>query len=397
MIALAAGAEVRSYVARSWPVLVLHAFLVSAGVVYVLAVVDPNILNGNKIGRGYFLYDSSGYLVTARHTNILAILHAGRAPGAKIPSLGTNGLLYIQGRIAWALCPWSPDVLVFLWNYLMLVWAVRNYRLVARHLGLRLPRWGHVLTFANPLAWFVLVTLTKESWGLLFMSFFALACVRRQWLLLAMAGLLSVLDREYYSAVAAAMGLVAYFRRIRAAWLLVAVAGAYGVLRLAFGDLTGFATIKSSDLGQRSATIMHWMSELQGIPFGHIVAAPVILAFNLSAWINSRQYAAPATAAFVHAATVSSLLFCVLIVAGALRYRRVAETREGVRLLGRLLFAFAVLDTLYPLSQHRYLLPAWPLLVLWAVAHPARSGGAPLLESLDQHRVEIPGIARTNR
>jgi hypothetical protein len=101
----------------------------------------------------------------------------------------------------------------------------------------------------------------------------------------------------------------------------------------------------------------------------------VILLVNVSAWLNTRQYAVPWNAWYVWANTVSTFVFCAFAAWGAYRYLRLPERRASVAVLGRFIGAFLILDTLYPVSQHRYLLPIYPMLVLWAAGDRDRDSG----------------------
>ena len=107
---------------------------------------------------------------------------------------------------------------------------------------------------------------------------------------------------------------------------------------------------------------MQAMAHLQGYPFGHLLAAPVVLLINIaSPALNQSYYRLSVGNLYNVADTVSSLLFIGLIIVGL----RAAGAGTGRGLwagdvMMRLLVAFAALITLYPISQHRYLLPRVP-------------------------------------
>lgn len=352
-------------------VLMSHLVILLAGALYTEAVVAPS-LKSDHYRDGYYLADSYGYAQEAPHFHFSSLFHGAPVDHQGLfPSFGlTNSLLYFEQNIATAMSRNHGALLVFFLNYGILVAAVYCISRLARQLKLAFTPDLQLLVVANPMIWLNLVSLTKEVWGLFFVSVFALACIQRRVRLLLIAALASMLAREWYLATALAMAAVSMFR-VSALRLLVAVSLLIGAAAFVVGahDITGFSDTRSLDLGQRSAHIMASVASLQHYPFGQIVAFPIVLAFDLSPWLNSHQWNAIA-APYVAANVVSSILFCVLI-GLAIRRHGWRPAEPHAHWLGRVLVAFAIVVTLYPISQHRYLTPAWPLVVL-LLARPLR-------------------------
>jgi hypothetical protein len=320
---------------------------------------------------GQFLFDSVA-LYNDSSTFEVSSLYLSRpdpaATGGLITSVGlTNALVLLEGRLAFALLPQAPFLAVALINYLLVVIAFRTARRAGRSAGLNVSTSVEVVILMNPFVWMNMVSLTKEIWGLVFISGFALACVRKKLGLLVVLAFGALLVREWYVGVAVGMALVAFWHVRPFTFLLATslVVGALGLL-LGVSDVTGVPDTRSLDLGQRSAAIMAAMGRLQDLPLGHLVAFPVILLIDLSAWVNPNNYTAPLNSWYIHANTASSLLFTLALAVALIRfYRNPLERPVRGKLLG-LLFVYAVLVTLNPISQHRYLLPAWPLLAVAA-------------------------------
>ncbi len=350
-------------------VLVAHMFLVYAGLLYTVGVVEPSLRSG-RYRDGYYLQDSFDYFRTAVGFHLSSLFHHSPAltsaqPQGLIPSLGlTNSLLYVQEHVATFVSSAHPEAVVFVLNYGLLVAALFCVARVARRLGLEFSANLQLLVIANPMVWLNMVSLTKDIWGVFFVSVFALGCVERRVALTIGFGLVSTLAREWYLVVALAIVAVTFFR-IGVLRLLVVTSVLIGGFALTAGahDLSGFSETRSLDLGQRSAHVMSAVAALQHYPLGQVVVFPVVLVFDLSAWLNGNQWNA-VSKPYVAANLMSSALFTLVLVAALLRRRRRTRERLAEAWLVRVLGAFAIVVSLYPISQHRYLVPAWPLLVL---------------------------------
>ena len=358
------------------PVLLAHLLGLYLSVVFVFYVVAPTIDQQTLVLDSRFLFDSIAYLKHSHGISLRAILsvHLDYSGGGLFPSLGlTNSLVLLQGRVALALFPGAPHLAILGINYVLFVLAIRNVRKLAVILGLAWTQRVQLLIVLNPFIWMNLVTLTKEAWGISSSPRSRLPQCSES-CSLVLLGAVSMLVRESYVFIALGMYLAVVLPGRRALWLPVVVSIVAGVAPfLGHGNLVPFADSKSAALQQRSADVMQAMAHLQGYPFGHLLAAPVVLLINIaSPALNQSYYRLSVGNLYNVADTVSSLLFIGLIIVGLRRLRR-AGTGRGLwagDVMMRLLVAFAALITLYPISQHRYLLPAYPLLVLWALAKP---------------------------
>ncbi|MHB8398582.1 MAG: hypothetical protein ACYDCI_06565 [Candidatus Limnocylindrales bacterium] len=368
---------------RRFPVIpIVTAFLLPLGVLYVLSYVSPAIewhsLTGEGTGDGKFLFDSIGYYETAQRLS-LSQLFAVASAADWIRGLGlTNIALFAQGKVAQSAFPWDPSVGIFLLNVLIFGVGVRNALAIARELGVELSPLAKLTLFLNPAVLLSTVSLTKEIWGLALITGFSLAAIRHRWVTLGVLAVISLFVREYYPVVAVFVALLTK-PKLQPWILLVAVAFFMGFLEsvLGFGDLTGFLALKAEQLGQQTATLMHTMGQVQSIPFGHIIAFPIVLAVNIaSPMFNPASYATPVDAFFVQATTISSYLSVGLLLVGASRHWRRRDL-HATDIVWRHLFGFAVLLTLYPISQHRYWLAAYPLLVVWALANDKNRDSKP--------------------
>ncbi len=370
-----AGALIRL---PSPPVILAHLVGLYLSTVFVVYVVAPTIDQQILVLDSRFLFDSIAYFAQSHAISPRAILsvHLDYSSGGLFPSLGlTNSLLLLQGRLAIELFPGAPHLAILGMNYALFVLAIRNVRKLAETLGLAWTQRVQLLIVLNPFIWMNLVTLTKEAWGMYFVSAFALAAVRRRVFSLVVLGVLSMFVREWYVFVALGMFLAVVLPGRRALWFPVVVSIVAGVSHTFFGhgNLVPFADSKSVALQQRSADIMQAMAHLQGYPFGHLLAAPVVLLIDIaSPALNQSYYRLSVGDLYNVTDTVSSFLFIGLIVVGLrrLRHSGTAGRLWSGHVMVRLLIAFATLVTLYPISQHRYLLPAYPFLVLWALAEP---------------------------
>ena len=363
-------------------VVITHLLGLYLSLLVVVFVVAPTLDHQIPVLDSRFLFDSIAYFRNSHDFVPQSLLspHLDFSGGVLVPSLGlTNSLILLQGRLALALIPSAPHVAILAMNYALLVLALRNLRQLAEVLGLAWTRRIQILIVLNPFIWMNLVTLTKEAWGIFFVSAFALAAVRRHLLSLVVLAALSMFVRESYVFLALGMYLVVVLPGRRALWLPIVVSLAMGMVHMFLGEgnVVANAGSKSSELGQRSADIMQSMAHLQGYPFGHLLAAPIVLLINIaSPALNLRYYQLSVGDLYNVTDTVSSILFIALIIIG-LRSRWHSQSTGRLwnrDVLFRLLIAFATLVTLYPISQHRYLLPVYPLLVLWALAEPCERG-----------------------
>lgn len=372
-----------SLVTRPKPIVWLaHGLFVFLGLAYVFIVLSPDMSTSAANLDGRVLYDSLVYIAASRNEDMGTLIGAiGQRTGSSVfAGIGlTNIAVIAEGMAADMLLPGAPLVLIFMMNYALLLAALHLYRRTLPSLGLTFTAAVELVILLNPFLLLNMVSLTKEIWGVFFVAAFVRSSATRSWMRLAIFGVLSMLVREYYIAVAAAMGLARILKHGVAA-LLVGVAGLIGLLEtvLGLGDLTGYRLSKSVELGQQSAPVMETLGAIQSLPFGHIVAFPAVLAVNvLSPALNPHSYEFSLDLYYVDANTISSFMFAVLILWG-IRAEFLYPT-PGRRILRQLLLAFAIIVTIYPISQHRYLLAAYPLLVAWALAQRpdiSRTGGA---------------------
>lgn len=348
---------------------------------YVIYRVDPGVVGAEPDGSGRILYDSIGYMRYAREEFRLSDTWEPLRALVMDRSLEfntfTNLLLYLQATVAGWLVPWSPWVGVLWINCAVLLWGVSSHLRLATRIGIPVSSSLVTMLLINPLVWGSALTLTKEIWGFAFLGAFALAAVDRAWSRLVLLGVLSAFAREIYALVALGILVATLFQWSR--WrLLVVVAAALGIVEslISRGGITSFRTVRSIELDQTAAPLLAWMGDLQSIPLGHIVAFPVVVGINVvTPAVAPSQWSAGAEALYVHANTVSSVLFIVVGVVGLARLRRDRARDRWLAAASLPMFTYAVLVSTYPIVQHRYLVPMWGLLVLWALAGPRPSAG----------------------
>jgi len=116
--------------------------------------------------------------------------------------------------------------------------------------------------------------------------------------------------------------------------------------------------------GQKTSQLFVFLYAITSQPFGYIVTFPLILAIEVaSPFLNYTYYLTPLVRTDWAELTlvVSSGCFVALLVAAWYR----AGVSRLIRLEAFQLFVlFSLLVCLYPYSQHRYLLPVYPVVVL---------------------------------
>lgn len=369
------------------PIVVLG--FVTLGFLYVALLLEPGITGfdgalrcqpgTNDIRCKLQLWDSYRYMETSRTTSIDELVGrvreviAGNA--ALTPFVLNNIGLYIQGRLAHVLAPAAPQLAVFAMNLALYLWALVHIHRLMGVVGL--GGYNRVLLFIllNPLVLMYAASLTKEAWGIFFVCAFARYCVERRFVALCAVAALSAMFRNLYPIVALAFA-AGTLVRVRVVWVFLGFSLVLGtVLSLdhpLIEQINAVRLYKASDLGQQTSSLMGFLAALQDRPLGNVVAAPVIAAVNIaSPALNPKVYTEHLLEPTWALTTLSSYLMIGLIAAGAVRHARRPDP-EGRRYLLRLVLLFLVLITVYPISQHRYLIPVYPLLVAWALASPAR-------------------------
>lgn len=347
---------------------------------------------GQTLHTAYLPLDSASYLDTAdapwrelaRSLYFFDDLNAG---------LGSNVSIFFLGKLAHTLSPGNPLVAVAVLNHLLLALAGWNLAAVCRRYRVRLDRFLPLL-LANPLLLFSLHTLNKEIVGLALVS----AMVRVAfWSRLAVVPLilLGVFTRNVFFGFGVLMLIRRPLMRLPFWAPLVATSLAlYGLLRATdnapFGERFGDLTTLTRYYNQQTAEILQLAYTLMQVPFGYVLAYPLVLGINmLSPAFNPRYWADYLD--YVNFAQLSlqcsAIAFGVLLLTAVLRMRsfRIVQLEPF-----RLVFLFSVLTSALPFSQHRYLLPIYPFVVLLALTAsrqaepPVLLPGSPLLGELSR-------------
>lgn len=347
---------------------------------------------GQTLHTAYLPLDSASYLDTANapwgelaaRLNFFDGLNAG---------LGSNVSIFFLGKLAHTLSPGNPLLAVAVLNHLLLAFAGWNLAAICRRYGVRFDQFL-LLLLANPLLLFSLHTLNKEILGLALVSAMVRAAFWHRFAVVPLV-LVALFTRNVFLGFGVLMLIRRPLMRLPFWVPLVAASLAlYGLLRATnnapFGERFGDLTTLTQYYNQQTAEILNLAYTLMQVPFGYVLAYPLVLGINLvSPAFNPRYWADYLD--YVNLAQLS--LQCSAIAFGALLLTAVLKMRS-FRIVQlepfRLVFLFTVLTSALPFSQHRYLLPIYPFVVLLALTasrqaeRPALLPGSPLLGELSQ-------------
>ena len=338
-------------------------------------LIEPMAFDSNAAARGFFLADSIGYLETSRDfsfSEFFVFAGEGQISFSSLAQGGTNVLLHAQGYLAWELSPTHPYIVIFLINVCVLIVAGWLYLRAAKVLQLHLTATGLIFLLLNPMIWMSTVSLTKEIWGVLFIAALVYGLSTRNMLLISIAAILAFWIRGFYTGVAVALAATL---KIHPVIIVVALAIGLGVFEQTVGDqFHDFRTIRAIYLGQQTGALMKVLGDIQSYPLGHLIAGPIVLVIHvLSPALNPEQYRHPLSTIYVHAMTISSFYAVITLAIIAFRRRAGALQFSNYVIPLNVLLMFVTFLTIFPVSQHRFLIPVMPLIGLIAVAHSTKA------------------------
>lgn len=342
---------------------------------------------GQTLHTAYLPIDSASYLESAnaswgtiaRSANIFENFNAG---------LGSNVLVVVVGKLAHLICPQRPLIAIAIFNHLLFFWSMRNLAAICRRYGVEFTRFLPFV-MVNPLVLFSLHTLNKEIIGLALTAAAVRASLGGHRVPLLAIMLLGFFTRNVFFAFSALLLIRRTLFRLPFWAPLAGASLALPVLLYAtgnapFGDQFGDLDTLTKFYSQQTAAIMHIAFTLMKLPLGYILAYPLVAAVNLvSPAFNPRYWSDYVD--YVNLAQfclqASAVAFGALLVTAVVRARSLLLVQlEPFRLV----FLFTLLTSALPFSQHRYLLPIYPFVVLLALTArrqarpPALLAGTPL-------------------
>ncbi len=358
----------------------LLALILASGSAYVLLLLDPVASGSTQYadcvqwqmhdGCGLQLWDSLTYMKTSEDLGIANVVtrFLDTITNLKASVFTMNNLgLYLQGALAYHLTPWAPQLFIFGMNFLLLVLAVRHLLHLGDNLGLNVSARAIPLILLNPLTTYYALSLTKEIWGIFFIAAFARYCSESRYGTVLGLALVSVAFRSFYLPVA--LGFIAVrVLRAKMIWYLLAASLLLGLLARVDLDvirnLQAIRLYRATELGAQTGQLMAALANVQAYPFGHLIAAPIVaLVSTVSPMLNPRAYENILDIGWFGNIT-SSYLMAFVAAAGIARYLRTRPMNMAP--VGRYIGLFLILITMYPISYHRYLIPIYPLLCVWA-------------------------------
>ncbi len=332
---------------------------------------DPSFLSGV-----YLPLDSALYLENAKDFSISTVLDLLKNVSSFQFGLLSNITLFAIGKLAFALAPSSPYLVIAVVNHALLALAVSNYTTVCRELRLNSSQF-RLLLLVNCLIVLSLYSLNKEAVGIYLVSVFSLYSVRgRTWQL--GPGLVAALfTRDLFFA----FGLLVIARRrwnVRLGVVLIGLSLLFPAIiwllgGLLFGETFGDLTSPTVQWEQQTSAVLVAAFRTMSYPLGYLLAFPVVAIINIaSPMLNLRDYVNMLHQNDLSVLTQHVSSFCFVVLLGAALHR--AKWRALLAdPMFQLFMSYLVLLALYPVSQHRYLLPVYPVVVLTYLSTRANS------------------------
>jgi len=289
----------------------------------------------------------------------------------------TNILVLFVIKIGMTLVPGAP----YLGAYFVQLALLPVFYICLRRLAVRIPDHLHNLFYAvcllGPITLVGIVSPAKEYLSLLFVTAMAVCALEKRRMLLIILAFVSPMVREVNILIGALFFLLT-FQKVRFWYLAVAFSLAIPMVNLA---VPGFKMLRSTWslwLNEGSSFILSPLATIQDLPFGHLVAAPLIFAVNiLGPAVGPSVYQAYFQGTFGFYQLMGVLAADVCIIAGGQAlwgcWRYKLWSHPFVGFLGSIILATAVL----PLNQFRYYYPIWPLVFALALIVSVRPPKTP--------------------
>jgi hypothetical protein len=322
------------------------------------------------LDRVYLPLDSANYLASA-HQPLGQILQSAVAVGDLSFGLFSNISVILIGKFALTVWPSHPLFVVAIVNHVLLGLTVVHYRTICERMGLDSGRFLALL-LANPIVVFVVWTLNKEAVGLFLVAGMIRYALDGRRLPLVLLVLVALYTRN----VLFGFGLVMLARplllRLRPWVLLVAASLVWPVILLLthdqpFGPAFGNLDNLTKAFDQQTRPLLVLAFQLMKLPFGYVFAWPIVTAIDIASPVLNPRYWESYAHHLNLAQTMlqlSSACFVALLAYTVWHARLRTLRLEPVYLF----FVYTLITSVLPLSQHRYLVPAYPIVVLGALA-----------------------------
>ena len=318
------------------------------------------------LDRAYLPLDSAGYLATA-HESFGTIVRSMYDVGHVGFGLFSNLTVILLGKLALKVWPSHPLAFVAIVNHVLFVGTVLHCRAICRHYGVWFERFLP-LVLVNPLVLFTLYTLNKEAIGLFLVAATVRYSLEDRKLPVVGLVLVALYTRNVLFGFCVLMLFRKLLMRIRWWQLLVAAslvwpAVLYVTHDQPFGSQFGSLDSLTRYFNQQLSRVLTFALDLMKVPLGYVLAWVIVTGIDVaSPAFNIRYYRSYADHLNYAQITlqVSSIVFICLIALTLFRARLQAPKIEPLFLF----FVFTLFTGVFPLSQHRYLLPAFPLLIV---------------------------------
>jgi hypothetical protein len=307
---------------------------------------------------GAFVGDSFQYHRLAESPDIIQATLGALISGA-YASTGAFGLFGVSAA-GWLLHQVFGEhylFAVFSMNFMLLVFAMRNYAIAFNLLGNTGLGWFLLLLLLNPFLYATVSSLNKEIWGIFFISAYLRYAIKGQYGRLALTAAFALVLRDAYLATGIAFLLIRLLPFKRYMYL----AGVSLIIPVA-SQLTNIGTL---GLDQKSVAIFDVFTKIEAVPLGYLLTYPGKVAIQLFAAAAPHRYLEISpTDLYGFAVTASSTVAVFLAIAIVRRYMI-----GGVRVpqvVVDLFLAYTIVFCFVPFSVHRLFTPLVPLLVFWA-------------------------------
>lgn len=331
------------------------------------------------LDRAYLPLDSANYLSSA-HQSLATILHDAVAFHHLGFGLFSNVSIILLGKLALTIWPAKPLYVIFVANTFLLGGTIVQCRAICRRLDVELGRFLPFL-LVNPLVLFMTFTLNKETVGMFLVAGMVRYGLERRLWALAPLVVVALYTRNVLFGFGMTMIAWPVLRRL-APWLLLAAASLLWPLVLflthnaPFGKEFGNLDNLTKAFNQQTRPILSFAFQVTKLPFGYILGWLLITGIDIaSPMFNFRYYES-----YSHhvnyaqlALQASSVVFVVLLTLTFVRAKARVLRIEALRLF----FVFTLFTGLFPLSQHRYLLPAFPLVIFSYLVATGRGQTSP--------------------
>ncbi len=319
------------------------------------------------VGVGYLPLDSLGYILNSKNFSINEI--ASFDSLLILAGQYQNIILYYISKLSHYCNPENPYIIISIVNHLFLFLAMRNYYIVMRLLGIN-PNLFFSWISINIIIIYAIYSLNKEIVGLFLISEFVLFAYRPNYFRVFFVLFLALITRNVFF-VFGFLIILNHFVKFHSLFIFLIFSTVIvpGILFLTDGAVLGadFGQLDeaANNWGQQSSKITTYFYEYSKYPAGYIINYPIVLAVNVLSPILNFQYWHDYLSVFNLSQFIlqlSSFMFSILFYLNIRNGR--LYTVESWNSPFKFFFYYTMITSLFPFSQHRYLLPIFPVLVL---------------------------------